>query len=63
MDFFKSAGIEEAKAKHATVAVGAIMVFMTFVTIPLIDRLGRRILQITSLGEIFNYTGVYVYSP
>ena len=54
MDFFKSAGIEEGKAKHATVAVGAIMVFMTFVTIPLIDRLGRRILQITSLGEILN---------
>ena len=50
MDFFKSAGIEEGKAKHATVAVGAIMVFMTFVTIPLMDRLGRRVLQITSLG-------------
>ena len=52
MDFFKSAGIEEAQAKYANLGVGAIMVFMTFVTIPLIDRLGRRILQITSLGEI-----------
>ena len=44
MDFFKSAGIEEAKAKHATVAVGANMVFMTFVasstTTPL-DRFAK----------------------
>ena len=50
VDFFKSAGIEEAQAKYANLGVGAIMVFMTFVTIPLMDRLGRRVLQITSLG-------------
>ena len=49
MTFFKSTGIEEEEAKKANLGVGAIMVTMTFVTIPLMDRLGRRVLQLTSL--------------
>ena len=40
----------EDQAKLANLGVGAIMVTMTFITIPLMDRLGRRVLQITSLG-------------
>ena len=47
--FFKSTGIEEEQAKKANLGVGAIMVTMTFVTIPLMDKLGRRVLQLTSL--------------
>ena len=47
--FFQSAGISENNAKYANLGVGAIMVSMTFVTIPLMDRLGRRVLQLTSL--------------
>ena len=49
--FFKSAGIAENQAKLANLGVGAIMVTMTFITIPLMDRLGRRALQLTSLGS------------
>ena len=51
MTFFKSAGIAEDQAKLANLGVGAIMVTMTFITIPLMDRLGRRALQLTSLGS------------
>lgn len=40
----------ETKARYATSAVGAIMVTMTIVTIPLMDRLGRRTLHLTGLG-------------
>jgi len=47
--FFKSAGISDDQARYANLGVGAIMVTMTFVTIPLMDRLGRRVLQLTSL--------------
>merc|ERR1740129_422299 len=47
--FFKSAGIAEDQAKLANLGVGAIMVTMTFITIPPMDRLGRRALQLTSL--------------
>ena len=51
MTFFKSADIAEDQAKLANLGVGAIMVTMTFITIPLMDRLGRRALQLTSLGS------------
>ena len=47
--FFTSAGIEDDDARYANLGVGAIMVSMTLVTIPLMDRLGRRVLQLTSL--------------
>ena len=47
--FFKSAGIEGKEAQLANLGVGAIMVGMTLLTIPLMDRLGRRVLQLTSL--------------
>merc|ERR1719309_1056721 len=48
--FFKNAGIEENNAKYANLGVGAIMVIMTLVTVPLMDRLGRRVLHLTGLG-------------
>jgi len=50
VSFFKQAGIEEANAKYANLGVGAIMVSMTLVTVPLMDRLGRRVLHLTGLG-------------
>jgi len=53
-DFFKSSGVAESDAPYATLGVGAIMVFMTLVTIPLMDRLGRRTLHLTGLaGMLF----------
>ena len=48
---FQSAGISADKSQYATVGVGAIMVTMTIVTIPLMDRLGRRTLHFVSFGE------------
>ena len=46
---FQSAGISADKSQYATVGVGAIMVTMTIVTIPLMDRLGRRTLHFVSI--------------
>jgi len=50
VDFFKTAGLEEDTAQYANLGVGGIMVLMTLVTIPLMDRLGRRILHLTGLA-------------
>lgn len=54
--FFTEAGIEETKAKYANLGVGAIMVAMTLVTVPLMDRLGRRFLHLLGLGGMFIMT-------
>ena len=48
--FFENAGIETNNAKYANLGVGAVMVTMTLVTVPLMDRLGRRVLHLTGLG-------------
>ena len=48
--FFASAGIQESKAQYATLGVGAIMVGMTLVTIPLMDRAGRRTLHLVNIA-------------
>jgi len=50
VQFSQKAGITEDEAKYANLGVGAIMVTMTFITIPLMDRLGRRVLHLTGLG-------------
>ena len=47
--FFESAGVSVENAKYANLGVGAIMVSMTLVTIPLMDRLGRRVLHLVGL--------------
>ncbi|XP_046364522.1 glucose transporter type 1-like [Haliotis rufescens] len=49
-NLFKGAGLDESTATHATSGVGAIMVAMTLVTIPLMDRVGRRSLHLIGLG-------------
>jgi len=43
--FFTSAGISCDNSQFATLGVGAIMVTMTVVTIPFVDKLGRRTLH------------------
>jgi len=50
ISFFTSAGIDEEQAQYANLGVGAIMVAMTLVTIPLMDRLGRRVLHLGGLA-------------
>jgi SP family facilitated glucose transporter-like MFS transporter 1 len=54
--FFIGAGVPEGSAQYATLGVGAIMVTMTLVTIPLMDRLGRRTLHLVGL------LGILVFS-
>ena len=49
-EFFIKSGVAESDAPYATLGVGAIMVVMTIVTIPLMDRLGRRPLHLTGLA-------------
>lgn len=50
--FFENAGISKEKSQYTTLGVGAILVTMTLVTIPLMDRIGRRTLHLTGLGGI-----------
>lgn len=52
-DIFLSAEVPEGYAMFATMGVGAIMVIMTLVSIPLMDRLGRRTLHLYGLGGMF----------
>ncbi|XP_059170689.1 solute carrier family 2, facilitated glucose transporter member 1-like [Physella acuta] len=47
---FEDAGLSKPTAKYITSAVGGIMVAMTIITIPLMDRVGRRTLHLTGLG-------------
>ena len=54
--FFINAGVPEDSAQYATMGVGAIMVAMTVVTIPLMDRVGRRSLHLIGL------LGIVVFS-
>merc|ERR1719356_1314975 len=50
ISFFTSAGIDEQQAQYANLGVGGIMVVMTLVTIPLMDKLGRRVLHLGGLA-------------
>ena len=51
-DFFRSVGLGTNKSQYLTISMSAISVFATIVTIPLMDRLGRRTLHLTGLGGI-----------
>jgi len=50
--FFKDGGIAQDNSQYATIGVGCIMVTMTLVTIPLMDRVGRRTLHLIGLFGI-----------
>ncbi|KAI3386553.1 hypothetical protein SNEBB_008167 [Seison nebaliae] len=52
---FTSAGLTENVAQFATIATGGVQLFMTFVAMMLMDRLGRRSLFITSLFIMFTF--------
>jgi len=46
---FESAGLDESSSQSATLGMGAMNVAMTFVSLVLIDRAGRKTLMITGL--------------
>ena len=53
---FTNVGLSEDEAKYASLAVGGIMVVMTMVTIPLMDRAGRKPLHLTGLAGMFFFS-------
>ncbi|KAL5292820.1 SLC2A4 family protein [Megaselia abdita] len=53
---FTSTGLSEDSAKFATIGIGAIMVVMTLVSIPLMDKTGRRTLHLYGLGGMFIFS-------
>ncbi|KAJ9578369.1 hypothetical protein L9F63_005401, partial [Diploptera punctata] len=53
---FISSGLSDESAKFATIGIGAIMVGMTLVSIPLMDRMGRRTLHLYGLGGMFIFS-------
>ena len=55
-NLFKSAGLEKTIAAHATSGVGGTMCLMTIITIPLMDRIGRRTLHLLGLGGMFIFS-------
>ncbi|KAG5679241.1 hypothetical protein PVAND_008821 [Polypedilum vanderplanki] len=53
---FMSSGLTEENAKFATIGIGCIMVLMTLVSIPLMDKTGRRTLHLYGLGGMFIFS-------
>ncbi|KAK8769384.1 hypothetical protein V5799_014151, partial [Amblyomma americanum] len=53
---FEAAGLPPSTAKYATIGVGVVMVVMTLVSIPLMDRAGRRTLHLYGLGGMFIFS-------
>lgn len=53
---FESAGLTPQTASYATSGVGVVMVVMTFITIPLMDRVGRRTLHLSGLASMFVFS-------
>lgn len=52
-DIFISADVPETYAVYATIGVGAIMVIMALISMPLVDRVGRRTLHLYGLAGMF----------
>ena len=50
--FFSSVGLDDQISEYLTIALSVAGVLATMVTIPLMDRAGRRTLQLTGLGGI-----------
>ena len=56
---FESVGLTPKNAELMSLAVGGILVVMTLVSIPLMDRVGRRVLHLTGLGGMFVFSIVF----
>merc|ERR1712012_33433 len=55
-NLFITTGLSETNAKYATIGIGTVMVIMTLVSIPLMDRSGRRTLHLYGLGGMFIFS-------
>lgn len=52
-DIFLSAEVPDDFAVYATIGVGAVMALMTLMTMPIIDKVGRRTLHLYGLAGMF----------
>ncbi|XP_033096081.1 glucose transporter type 1-like isoform X2 [Anneissia japonica] len=59
---FEDAGIEPEKSAYATLSTGSVMVIMTIVTIPLMDRVGRRTLHLWGLALMILWASILTVS-
>lgn len=59
---FQDSGLSEEDAKFATIGIGIIMVIMTLVSIPLMDKAGRRTLHLWGLGGMFIFSIILTVS-
>ncbi len=55
-NLFITTGLSESHAKYATIGIGAVMVLMTLISIPLMDKSGRRTLHLYGLGGMFIFS-------
>ena len=55
-NLFITTGLSETSAKYATIGIGTVMVLMTLISIPLMDRSGRRTLHLYGLGGMFIFS-------
>ena len=55
-NLFITTGLSEKQAKYATIGIGVVMVIMTLISIPLMDRSGRRSLHLYGLGGMFIFS-------
>lgn len=55
-NLFITTGLSETSAKYATIGIGLVMVVMTLISIPLMDRSGRRTLHLYGLGGMFIFS-------
>ena len=55
-NLFITTGLSESHAKLATIGIGAVMVAMTLISIPLMDKSGRRTLHLYGLGGMFIFS-------
>ena len=55
-NLFRTTGLSETNAKYATIGIGLVMVIMTLISIPLMDRSGRRTLHLYGLGGMFIFS-------
>ena len=55
-NLFITTGLTETHAKFATIGIGVVMVIMTLISIPLMDKSGRRSLHLYGLGGMFIFS-------
>lgn len=56
VNLFKRAGLDELTASHATAGLGATLIIMTGISIPLMDKAGRKLLHLIGLGGMFIFS-------